>query len=71
VFDQIIFSADDNDEYTNLAIYNISAGHDHVLAIDEKHIIWGWGKNLLKQVSPKFKDPFINVPVKIPFVIII
>ena len=71
VFDQVMFNFEDGEDNSNYAIYNIEAGYDHVLAIDDKHIVWGWGKNDNLQVSPKLKDKFLQVPVRISFVSLI
>ena len=67
VFDQIMFKSG-NDEFSNYSIYDISAGIDHVLALDDKYNIWGWGKNQFNQISNKEAEQ-LEIPTKISIVI--
>ena len=54
-------------EQNKIIIYDISAGSNHVLALDDKGSIFGWGKNDFLQVNPKEKDiNYYKMPILIP-----
>jgi alpha-tubulin suppressor-like RCC1 family protein len=43
-------------------IYDISAGKDYILALDNYYRVWGWGSNKFKQINhlnedKEFKEP--------------
>lgn len=47
-----------SDESENITVYNISAGDEHVLALDFHYNVWAWGSNKYKQIHPKMKNDF-------------
>lgn len=51
-FKEITFLDDSIKEGTEVIIYNISTGDEHVLALDSEMRVWGWGKNDQKQINP-------------------
>jgi len=63
-------SDEGNEGSGNLSIYNISAGFDHVLALDEKNIVWGWGGNKENQIihASQTKKDYYKKPVPIAVV---
>lgn len=68
-FTQVFFKDDSDDGVEGRAIYNISAGTNHVLALDEKYCVWAWGLNKHLQVNPKAKDvTHVLLPKRIEFV---
>ena len=64
VFKKIEFPG--NEQNKNI-IYDISAGNNHVLALDDDENIFGWGKNDFLQINPKEKNiSFYQIPILIP-----
>ena len=63
-FKQIYFTEEKKSDENNqeIFIYNICAGEEHVLALDNDMRIWGWGKNDLKQIDPSSKVEEIKYP---------
>jgi hypothetical protein len=60
-YGQVVFETDE----TNVMIYNISAGDEHVLALDQNYNLWGWGDNWCLQVHPYEQKKDINKPIQI------
>ena len=63
VFEEVLFETESED-YQNLPetnlrkdlegkilIYDISAGNNHVLVLDNNHVVWGWGDNNYHQIQ--------------------
>lgn len=50
-----------------ILIYDISAGNNHVLALDKKHSVWGWGDNNYHQILPRSTTKNFDFPQKIDF----
>jgi hypothetical protein len=48
-----------------LQIFDISAGNDHMLALDMNYSVWAWGKNTYRQVDPKGDGDNKLLPVKL------
>lgn len=79
-FRKVNFFEDINDYNINLTskineivkeeviIYDISAGDDFVLALDHNYRVWGWGRNLYKQVTPLINKEELKYPVLIDVV---
>jgi hypothetical protein len=51
---------------SDLLIYDISAGNDHVLALDSNYRVWAWGRGDYSQLHPSFVNHGKNLPVKLP-----
>lgn len=45
---------------------DVSAGHEHVLALDSSKRLWGWGNNQNKRVSNEFSADRLTSPQQIP-----
>lgn len=62
-FKQIIFNDEKKlDDIHEIYMYNISAGEEHILSLDNQMRLWGWGKNDKKQLNPKSKLDEIKIP---------
>jgi hypothetical protein len=66
-FGEIYFPLNKSDEGKdgNIKIFNISAGDEHVLALDSNHTVWGWGKNDNRQILHNNTKDEIEKPVRI------
>ena len=51
----------------DIVIVNITAGNDHVIALDLDRNIWGWGSNKFKQISPYSEEKLFKYFVKIDY----
>lgn len=61
-FKEILFVPEEK-ESNEVVIFNISAGNEHVLALDSKMRLWGWGKNNMKQINPFINNDEIKRPI--------
>ncbi|MCQ2820152.1 MAG: hypothetical protein MJ252_23035 [archaeon] len=59
-FDKVIFSTIEMGEH--IPIRDISAGRNHVLALDSFLTVWGWGQNNHRQVLPGEQENYIWTP---------
>ena len=48
-------------------IYDISAGTNHILALDNSYSVWGWGDNSFHQIIPKGVNKNYPFPTVIEF----
>lgn len=67
MFHEVLFNKSDGeaDNDKSAIIYNISAGDDHVLALDYHYRVWGWGYNDYLQIDPKGSNSVIKKPILI------
>lgn len=61
-FKEVNFLDDNIKEGVEVVIFNISAGDEHVLALDSEMRVWGWGKNNLRQINPNYIKDEIKKP---------
>ena len=79
VFEEVLFETESED-YQNLPetnlrkdlegkilIYDISAGNNHVLVLDNNHVVWGWGDNNYHQILPRSNIKNFDFPQMIDF----
>jgi hypothetical protein len=55
---EFINTEKEEDGGINSTIYNISAGDEHILALDKYYNVWSWGSNKYRQCHPKAKNDF-------------
>lgn len=79
VFEEVLFETE-SENYQNLPetnlrkdlegkilIYDISAGNNHVLVLDNNHVVWGWGDNNYHQILPRSNIKNFDFPQMIDF----
>jgi hypothetical protein len=68
-FEEVLFfnqsSGEEAEAEKSAMIYNISAGDEHVLALDFHYNVWGWGSNEYLQIDPKKPQTNVKKPVRV------
>lgn len=64
-FEEIKFRFNDKDVF--VTIVNISAGEEHVIALDIEKNVWGFGSNKNKQINPYVEEQFFKNFVRLNY----
>lgn len=64
-FEEIKFRFNDKDVF--VTIVNISAGEEHVIALDIEKNVWGFGSNKNKQINPYVEEQFFKNFVRLDY----
>lgn len=64
-FEEVIFRYNDKDIL--VTIVSISAGEEHVIALDIDRNVWGFGSNKNKQINPYLEEQFFKNFVRLDY----
>lgn len=69
IFDFVLFIKENDKKKENVIIYDVCAGRDYVLALDNNYQLWGWGSNSKRQLDPNSNVKEFIKPTKLSFIV--